>query len=387
MDAPQIYSLAAYGGMIADRVRTEAYAQALRQTVKPGSVVLEIGTGPGAFAILACQLGASRVIAIESADIIQVARENAALNHYAERIEFIEDFSTNVTLPLQADVIVSDLHGALPLYGHSVLSIIDARRRFLKPGGALIPREETLWAALVEMPEHYAELVEPWQHNVLDLDLEAAGRLVVNDVHQWRAKPDQLLSAPQLWASLNYSTIDDPDVRGELRWTAERDGTGHGFIIWFDSDVADGVSFSNSPRALKTIYSSLFFPWIHPVQLKHGEKVSVQLEAKLTAGDYVWRWSTQVNSPSPSSKVLDQFDQSMLAGSVLSPTRLHKAASGYIPQLSDEGLLDRKILGMMDGRATLEEIARRLAADNPHMFSRWQDALASASALSRKYSR
>lgn len=387
MGTPEIYSLAGYGGMIANRVRTEAYAQALRKTVKPGSVVLEIGTGPGAFAIFASQLGASHVIAIESADIIQVARENAAINRCADRIEFIEDFSTDVSLPVQADVIVSDIHGVLPLYARAVPVIVDARRRFLRPGGVFIPREETLWGAVVEMPEHYAGIVEPWEQNVLDMDLGAARRLAVNDVHRARAKPDQLLSSPQMWATLNYSTIDDPDVRGELQWAVERDGIGHGIIVWFDSDLADGVSFSNAPGAPETIFASLFFPWIHPVQLKRGETVCVQLEAKLTGNDYVWRWNTQVKSSSPTSKVRDQFDQSMLAGSIFSPSRLRKAASGYVPQLSDEGLLNRRILEMMDGHTTLEEIARRLATEYPQRFSRWQDALASASALSRKYSR
>src|SRR5579863_7388717 len=125
-DPPDMYSLAGYGEMIADRVRMEAYARALRQTVKPGSVVLEIGTGPGIFAILACQLGAGRVIAIESDEIIQLARENAAINHCADRIEFIEDLSTNVTLPAKADVIVSDLRGVVPLYGRHLPSIVDA---------------------------------------------------------------------------------------------------------------------------------------------------------------------------------------------------------------------------------------------------------------------
>src|SRR5579863_9313159 len=92
-DPPDMYSLAGYGEMIADGVRMEAYARALRQTVKPGSVVLEIGTGPGIFAILACQLGASRVYAIEPDDIIQVAREVASANGCADRIEFLQDLS------------------------------------------------------------------------------------------------------------------------------------------------------------------------------------------------------------------------------------------------------------------------------------------------------
>jgi protein arginine N-methyltransferase 1 len=373
--------------MIADRVRTGAYAQALRQTVKPGSVVLEIGTGPGAIAIFACQLGASRVIAIESEDIIQVARENAAINHCADRIEFIEDFSTNVSLTSKADVIVSDLHGVLPLYGHAVPAIIDARCRFLKPGGALIPREETLWAAVVEMPKHYAEIIDPWERNILDSNLGAARRLAVNDVHRTRANPDQLLSSARLLATLNYSTLESPDVRGGLNWIVERDGIGHGIIVWFDSDLAEGVSFSNSPVAPETIYASLFFPWVHPVQLARGETVSAQMEAKLTGNDYVWRWTTQVIPTGPSGKLRDQFNQSMLAGSVLSPTRLRKSASGFVPQLTEEGLLDRTILEMIDGHTALEKIAQRLAAEYPNKFARWQDALATASALSRKYSR
>jgi protein arginine N-methyltransferase 1 len=382
-----MYNLADYRELLTDRVRTEGYAQALRRTVKPGSVVLEIGTGPGIFAILACQLGASRVFAIESEEIIQIARENAASHHFADRIEFIEDFSTRVTLPAQVDLIVSDLHGVLPLYGLHIPSIVDARRRFLRSGGALIPRDEKLWAAVVEMPKLYSAIVEPWERNVLDQALGTARRLAVNTLQKVRAKPDQLLSAAKLWATLNYSTIEDPDVRGELRWTAERDGTGHGFIVWFDSDLADGVSFSNAPGAPEVIFGSLFFPWTHPVQLMRGDEVRVQLEAKLTGSDYEWRWTTQVAPSGPSTNVRVYFEQSSLAGTVLSPTRLRKMVSGYVPRLSDEGLMDRKILEMMDGRTTLEEIARRLATEYPTRFARWQDALASASALSRKYSR
>ena len=73
-----MYNLAGYGYMIEDRVRVDAYTQAMRQAIRPGSVVLEIGTGPGIFAVLACKLGAKRVYAIEPDDIIQLAREIAA---------------------------------------------------------------------------------------------------------------------------------------------------------------------------------------------------------------------------------------------------------------------------------------------------------------------
>ncbi len=382
-----MYSLSSFGEMITDRVRTAAYAEALRRTVRPGSVVLEIGTGPGIFAILACQLGARRVFAIESEEIIQVAREHAASNGCAGRIEFIEDFSTHVTLSEKADVIISDLRGVLPLYTRLIPSLVDARRRFLAPGGVLIPRHDILRAVVVEMPGLYESIVEPWEHNLLDIGFGSARRLAVNDVRKVYAKPQQLLTAPQIWATLNYSTIESPDVSGELCWSIERDGIGHGIDVWFDTEMADGVSFSNSPGAPETIYGSLFFPWMHPVKLARGDRVCVKLEAKLAENDYIWRWNTRVESSVSSGRVVDQFDQSLLAASVISPVRLRKVASGFIPQLSEDALLDREILELMDGKLSLEEISRRLAADYPQRFARWEDALPSASALSRKYSR
>jgi len=50
----------------------DAYAAPFAKR-SPRLCVLEIGTGPGIFAVLACQLGASRVYAIEADPIIQVA--------------------------------------------------------------------------------------------------------------------------------------------------------------------------------------------------------------------------------------------------------------------------------------------------------------------------
>src|SRR5262245_17467881 len=111
-----MYSLTGYGNMIADRVRYEAYSHALQKAIRPGSVVLEIGTGPGIFAVQACRLGAARVYAVEPDPVIQVAREIAHANSCADKIEFIEGLSTRAELPVKADVIVSDLRGILPLF-------------------------------------------------------------------------------------------------------------------------------------------------------------------------------------------------------------------------------------------------------------------------------
>lgn len=382
-----MYSLEGYGDMLADKIRHDAFCRAMRLIAKPGSVVLEIGTGPGFFAVLACQAGARRVFAIESGEVIQVAREIAIANGCADRIEFFEGFSTKVTLPERVDAIFSDLRGVLPLFEHHIPSIIDARSRFLKPGGILCPRKDTIWLAPVEVPKIYSKMMDSWDQPGSEQDLSPARKRIVNTLRRERATPDQLLADPQVWVTLDYPRIDSPDQRGEVQWTANRAGTAHGMLAWFDADLADGAFFSTSPFGPDTVYASMFFPWLHPVELVQGDTVCVQMEAKLTGEDYVFRWSTQVKPGGLRGQTSDQFEQSTLGGTVLSPERLRKGASNHIPSLTDEGAMARRVLDLVDCRATLEDIARTLTAEYPDRFATWHDALKFASALSQKYSR
>src|SRR5215510_9070288 len=159
-----MYSLHFYGQMIADAPRMNAYAEALRHTVNRDSVVMDLGCGPGVFALLACKLGARRVYAVEPDNVIGLAREAAAANGFSDRIEFFEKLSTEITLPEPATIIISDLRGVLPLFEQNVASIIDAHERLLAPGGVLIPHRDVLWAAVVEAPEQYDEIVGPWRN-------------------------------------------------------------------------------------------------------------------------------------------------------------------------------------------------------------------------------
>src|SRR5690349_9590517 len=105
--------------MIADTTRVRAYARALDAKITSESVVLDIGTGPGFLALLACRAGAARVYAVEPEDVIQVAREVASANGLADRIRFIQARMTDVNLPEPVDGIVADLRGPLPLFGSS----------------------------------------------------------------------------------------------------------------------------------------------------------------------------------------------------------------------------------------------------------------------------
>jgi len=313
-----MYSVHFYGQMLRDTSRMEAYAAALRRLVTPDSVVMDLGCGPGVFALLACKLGARRVYAVEPENIVGLAREAAAANGFSNRIEFFENLSTEITLPEQATIIISDLRGVLPWFEQNVSSIIDARRRLLATGGVLIPQRDILWAAIVEAPQQYEERIDPWR-NQFDLDLSAATRLVTNTWRKSRIKPEQLLTDPICWATLDYYEVDSPDVHAEISWQAAREGTAHGVAVWFDSELAEGIRFSNHPAAPEMIYGSGFFPFSQPVAVTAGERISIRLAADLVNDGYVWRWDTEV--PGKAS-----FKQSTFFGVPLSTSQLRQSA-------------------------------------------------------------
>ena len=86
-----MYSVREFGHMISDATRLKAYEKAIARGVRAGDLVAEIGCGPAVFAVLACQAGAKCVYAIETKGIIDAAKQIAAANGFAERIQFYQN--------------------------------------------------------------------------------------------------------------------------------------------------------------------------------------------------------------------------------------------------------------------------------------------------------
>lgn len=317
-----MYSLSGYGKMIADRLRIEAYVRALEGAVTRDSVVLDLGAGTGFFALLACQLGARKVYAIEPSPAIEIAREMARDNGYRDRIEFIQALSTTVNIEERADVILSDLRGILPLFGQHIPTILDARSRLLAPDGILIPKRDRLWATLVTAPELYRQHLSPWEDEPYNLNLRAGRRFMVNTWRQTLFRVEQCLVEPQCWLTLDYATIENPNASAELSWTVERPGEACGLGLWFDTTLADGVTFSNAPGQPELIYKQAFVPWLHPVELAQRDRVVVKLQANLVKDDYIWRWQTRVFRAGDDTDLKAEFKQSTFLSQPISRSQL-----------------------------------------------------------------
>lgn len=381
-----VYSVAGYGRMISDRGRVCAYTEALRRAIKPGCTVLDIGTGTGFFAMLACRFGARKVYAIEPAEVIQLAREAARTNGCADRIEFIQDLSTRIELPEQVDVIISDLRTVLPWFQQHIPAIVDARVRFLKPGGVLIPEQDKLWAAVVEMPQFYGEHVGHQHQDTAGFDMSAARRFGANAWAKARAKPEQLLTEPFQWATLDYRHVADTDIDARIGWTVARPGTAHGFVAWFETKLIEDIGFSNAPHEKPLIYGNAFFPWQEPIPVSVGDQISVSLQANLIDDDYIWRWNSRITGSSGRGEARAEFSQSNLCAlRALETVRL--TGANYIPILRGREEIDRFILGRMDGSASSRDIAEAVKIRFPEKFPTFEGALDAVADLSLRYCR
>ncbi|HXZ81426.1 MAG TPA: 50S ribosomal protein L11 methyltransferase [Terriglobales bacterium] len=378
-----MYSLRDYGSMIHDSVRMNAYEEALRRSVTPGSVVVDLGCGLGLMAALAVRLGAARVFAIEADDIIQVARDCAVANNCTDRIEFIHGLSSDVTLPSPADVIVSDLRGILPMLGLAIPSLIDARQRLLRPNGVLIPQIDTLWVAAAEAPDLYANELKGLTANRYSFDLGPAVTAATHSI--WRAdlKSGQLLTEPRTWATLDYRSRNSPHCEGNTTLHAERNGLGHGLCLWFSTQLYENVGFSCAPGAPTRIYGQILLPWPQPMPIETGDRVEVSISAHLVSGDYLWRWNTTLWR---GETMLTELTQSSLPSILISQERLHKSASAYRPELNFEGQIQRFILEQMNGAHSLAEIAEELTRRHPDRFATLQQALDRVAKISREFS-
>jgi protein arginine N-methyltransferase 1 len=380
------YDIYDYGGMIRDRVRTDNYARALRASVNEDSVVLDIGTGVGIWSLLACQFGARKVYAIEPSDVIHVARELAVANGFADRIEFIQDLSTRISLPERADILVTDMHGVVPMFEQNLPSMIDARKRLLVPNARSIPEKETLWAAPVESVDSFEKAAQPWIDRPYGLEFGPAQRLALNDWFKVKARVTSanLLGQPACWATLNFQTIEDPNVGGEVTIKATRSGTGHGFLVWFDTELGNGIEFSNQPDCPETIFGQAFFPWPQPVPIFEGDLISLGVRCDLVGAFHLWRWKTIIHTQSGQDRI--QFNQSNFLTMPLSVSALQKQPPDQKLRLNREGEIQEYILSLMNGQNTIESVVSETLAKFSEGFADPAEARRVVASLAKKYS-
>jgi protein arginine N-methyltransferase 1 len=346
------YSFDEYARMLADPVRGPAYLAALRETVRPGAVVADIGAGPGVLGVYAAMLGARRVFLVEPDASVYAGAALAAENGVSDRVEVIRMPSTEIDLPERADVIVSDLRGVMPFHGHHLAAAADMRRRLLAPGGVCIPRRDTVMTALVEDRALHDRTVGAWSALPSSLAHASFARLLANRWHRTRATGAQLLSEPSLYVTLDYD-LPTPAIAQRWDTLAVRDGTAHGLLLWFDSELTSKVGFSNSPAAPPALYGQAFFPFSPAIALRRGQRLTIELRGVRSGDDYAWIWMA-------TDETGDGVRHSTLHGIPMHPDALARRAEQFVPRRSADAEALLALIAATDGRTSFGDLARVL---------------------------
>lgn len=258
--------------LLDDEVRTKTFLRAIAKVVKRGDVVADLGAGTGVLSIAARRAGAKKVYAIERGPI---ARVGAALTkeNGVTGIEWIEGWSRDVVLPEDVDVIVSECFGVLAAGGTMLQAVDELARRHLRPGGKVIPLAAHIYAAPVEAPADH-RWVSRWAMKRYGMTFRAAADLAWNNMYNTVFSRRALRSEP-LW----ITEVDFPTgwFAGANVARITRTGTVHGLGVWFEGDLAPGVTLSTAPGKKSSAWNQVFLPFARPIRVRRGAHFSIAL--------------------------------------------------------------------------------------------------------------
>src|SRR3989344_7623873 len=179
--------------IMADSVRTEAFEKALKNVVKPGCTVLDIGSGTGFLAFLCKKLGAGKCILIEREPEFLAMSKEIAKSSGIKDCKFICADSREIHDAIKADVIVSATLGNFA-YEENIIETLSDAKRFLKPGGVMIPQSIRMFAAPVTNDHHWKEITA-WDGIGYGIDWSHARSRSVNNMYVKTFSPKDLLPA------------------------------------------------------------------------------------------------------------------------------------------------------------------------------------------------
>jgi protein arginine N-methyltransferase 1 len=286
--------------MLDDLTRTRAFALAIREVVRPGDVVVEIGTGTGVLAVEAARAGARRVYAIEEGGIAEAARRVFEANGVSDRIEVVRERSTRVKLPEQADVLVSEVLGNDPLAEDIVGIFGDARRRLLKRDARVVPRSVDVFALPVELPDEFLTShtftdrnAARWQQ-ALGIDFRPLATFAADIVNLPNVKPQEAsrwsaVADPVRLARIGLQAVDEPPSEMVTSFVATHPARVLGFVLYFEAELAPGIGISTSPSASAddNCWSCRVFRAVGRRDVAAGE--TIRLEFSAATGESVLR--------------------------------------------------------------------------------------------------
>ncbi len=342
-----------YRGMLAQRLRMEAFRRAIEVAVRPGDRVLEVGTGLGTYAMFAVRAGAERVWAVEGDKISQVTRHVLRDNGMENTVELLEGWFPEVEPPEPVDLVIFEDYGPRLMDSRSWGVLDHAAHRSLAPGGRVLPGRARVWVAPVRSPRNL-EVVAPFggaSDTLYGLDWESTRAYAANSPLPIPVEPDEVVGAPHLLADVRL--LPPPDataLTAEVSWTFDDAVEVHGLGYWFELEVGDGTWLTNAPGGEPRSWGSLYLPLDRAMPVAKGGVLRAEVGFDAGGGGepgWMW-WKVAAGDRSWSGHEFRSFLATASDFGRLSPE--------WKPRLLAPGAAARRVLDLVDGTRSLDEL-------------------------------
>lgn len=272
--------------MLRDYVRLAAYRRAIERAVTPETVMVDLGCGSGILSFFGARAGASTIYAMERRpDIILLARELARANGLSEQIDFIEGASSHIPearLQPKPDLLVAEILGNGILEENVLEYTLDARRRFLRPGGRMIPYRLDIYLVAFDMGMHVNRWEEVRELNDLyGLDFTLLGQVLCNKattrLERYNPLLNKTMSDPVLAHTLDFRTLEETFFSRRISLEMLSDGQVTGFCGYFKAHLDEENILTNSPWAPATHWTQLIYTLPAPHPVRQGDRLNMEL--------------------------------------------------------------------------------------------------------------
>lgn len=233
--------------MLSDTLRVDSYGEAIRQKVRPGDVVVDLGSGSGVMARFAALAGASRVVAIEqNPELCELNEHTNYMLGLDEVVEVVNGLAEEVRLPDRIDVVISEVIGSLADdegMSQILTAFCDAHRERLAADVRFVPEDVVLFGQLVESDEGREPASRAEKEAALAFRRAAQGELLILTGLgglKTVGEPFRLLSVTGEGAREGGRGEDVVDFTA-----AGIQGLPRAMACWFEATLADGVSLDS----------------------------------------------------------------------------------------------------------------------------------------------
>jgi len=349
--------------MLLDESR-DAYADALREVITADSVVLDIGSGSGVWALLAAKLGARKVYAVERTVMAELITDMARENGVDDVVEVLHiDARALEHLDPKPNVVVSEMlgHFAPDENQHQLYRLAE---RLCVDGATFIPSAYSVELALADSP-HLRREVERLQ-NYQGVSMAPLVNRLVNRTHLGAHDASMLLCTAAS-TDMVSSTAPLPETY-EAKVTVSKAGRANAIVASFVAQLSSTVTLRTSVSAPRTHWQQTVFPLSPELDVDVGDDVLLSIIPRAVTNRDSYAWSAK------SGDVLTGGDgmKALLGGKAAM-----LAALGFVlkqPELSSSKTMAHWRTALNADADNIEAMADAVYAAHPADFTEVREA-------------